>query len=346
MRRILPSLILWTFAVGPALAQNGLAVGDAVPDLPKLKWVKGDAFEPAKGNTTDVYVVVLWSFQDNRASGWVAARLSELQPALASRGLRTVAICPDSEKKVRDFLTAVGPGKSAFAFAVDLQDRVYEKWVAAVGHDERPRAFIIKAGKVIWTGNPYWPFGEFDAKLAETCGDAEYAKRLKDYADLWSRFQKQYGDEKWDDALKSLDQLQTIRPSDTTLYWKCLILASQKKDAAATLKVGREFVKMSDDSNMLNEFSWSMLTDESWKETRDLPLATEAATKALQLTRAEEPHIVDTYARALYESGDVAGAIEWQQRAVEVCRKHQVVQIQAELESTLTNYRKRAHQGY
>jgi len=346
MRRILPCAFLLACAVAPALAQNRLAVGDAVPELPKLKWIKGDPFEPSKGNTTDVYVVVLWSLQDNRAPGWLAARLSELQTGMVGRGLHTVAICPDAEKKTSDFLTSVGPGKSAFAFAVDTHDRVYDKWVAAAGRDERPYAFIIKAGKIVWSGNPYWPFGEFDAKLAETCGDADYAKRLQEYADLWNRFQQQYRDEKWDDALKSLDRLQAIRPSDTALYWKCMILATQKKDAAGTLKVGREFVKACDDANMLNEFSWSMLTDETWKDTRDLPLATEAATKALQLTRAEEPHIVDTYARALYDLGDVAAAIEWQQRAVAMCRKHQVVQIQAELETTLTNYRKRAHQGY
>lgn len=69
------------------------------------------------------------------------------------------------------------------------------------------------------------------------------------------------------------------------------------------------------DPQMLNDFAWSILTDESIKQ-RDLPLATKLAKAAVDATDSKEAAILDTYARALFDSGKVSEAVEIQTKAV------------------------------
>ncbi len=66
---------------------------------------------------------------------------------------------------------------------------------------------------------------------------------------------------------------------------------------------------------VLNEFAWALLTAEKVVR-RDLPLATRLAQKAVEISGEKDGHILDTYARALFDAGQIAAAIEWQQKAV------------------------------
>lgn len=66
---------------------------------------------------------------------------------------------------------------------------------------------------------------------------------------------------------------------------------------------------------MLNEFAWALLTDESIKQ-RDIPLATRLAKAAVDASDSSEPSILDTYARALFDGGKTADAIAWQKKAI------------------------------
>lgn len=68
-------------------------------------------------------------------------------------------------------------------------------------------------------------------------------------------------------------------------------------------------------ARMLNEYAWAILTDEDVK-TRDVVLATKLAKTAVDAGGSDEPGIIDTYARALFDSGDTARAIEWQKKAI------------------------------
>ena len=66
---------------------------------------------------------------------------------------------------------------------------------------------------------------------------------------------------------------------------------------------------------VLNEFAWARLPAEKVVR-RDLPLATRLAQKAVEISGEKDGHILDTYARALFDAGQIAAAIEWQQKAV------------------------------
>jgi thiol-disulfide isomerase/thioredoxin len=84
----------------------------------------------------------------------------------------------------------------------------------------------------------------------------------------------------------------------------------------------------------LNEMAWTILTDERIKQ-RDLPLACKLAKAAVDASEAKNPAILDTYARALFDSGKVADAIDLQQKAITACEDDGT---KGELEATLKKY--------
>lgn len=88
------------------------------------------------------------------------------------------------------------------------------------------------------------------------------------------------------------------------------------------------------DAQMLNDFAWAILTDESIKQ-RDLPLATKLAKSAVDASEDKNAAILDTYAHALFDSGKVADAVAYQQKAIAVCENDSE---KSELQDTLKKY--------
>ena len=99
---------------------------------------------------------------------------------------------------------------------------------------------------------------------------------------------------------------------------------------AAELAAGIEKLDIQN-PEMLNNIAWSILTDENIQQ-RDLPLATRLAKKALDATEGKEFHILDTYARALFDAGNVSEAIDYQKQAVAAAPDD------AEIAATLERY--------
>ena len=85
-------------------------------------------------------------------------------------------------------------------------------------------------------------------------------------------------------------------------------------ETAAGLSRQLEELKISD-PQMLNELAWFILTDERVKQ-RDLALATRLAKQAVDGGGGEDSSILDTYARALFDSGRIADAVAIQKKAV------------------------------
>jgi thiol-disulfide isomerase/thioredoxin len=105
----------------------------------------------------------------------------------------------------------------------------------------------------------------------------------------------------------------------------------QEKAAGLAKQLGELKVK---DAQLLNDFSWSILTDESIKQ-RDLPLATKLAKAAVEATDAKDAAILDTYARALFDSGKITDAVEIQTKAVAAAED---ATLKSELEEALKKY--------
>jgi tetratricopeptide (TPR) repeat protein len=90
----------------------------------------------------------------------------------------------------------------------------------------------------------------------------------------------------------------------------------------------------SDDAETLNEIAWTVLTDENIKN-RNLKLATKLAKSAFDLSEGKDSNILDTYARALFDTGKTAEAVKTQKKAIELCEDKEK---KAELEETLKRY--------
>lgn len=87
---------------------------------------------------------------------------------------------------------------------------------------------------------------------------------------------------------------------------------------------------------LLNDFSWAILTDRNIKE-RDIPLALLLAEKAVKYTSSTNGSVLDTYARALYDSGKKEEAIKQQKLAI----KHAANDQERELyEENLKDFQK------
>lgn len=128
-----------------------------------------------------------------------------------------------------------------------------------------------------------------------------------------------------EDSGPSADQLQET-------YFTAAARHSGQKEAAET---GEKILKkLADDPQALNEFAWTVLTDETLRH-RDYPLALRAARQAFEKSRGHEYPIVDTLARALLMTGQTNDAITMQKKAVGLCDNPKV---KLELRETLAGY--------
>ncbi len=105
------------------------------------------------------------------------------------------------------------------------------------------------------------------------------------------------------------------------------------KEKAADLAKQLGDLKLTD-PQLLNEMAWTILTDDTIKQ-RDLPLATKLAKAGVDASEAKEPAVLDTYAHALFDSGKVAEAVEFQKKAVAACED---ADMKSELSDTLKKY--------
>jgi hypothetical protein len=107
---------------------------------------------------------------------------------------------------------------------------------------------------------------------------------------------------------------------NTAMYVKQLQFMTQLRDfrdPVGAYAYGREYVKeIWDDSRMLNDLALNVLSDEGVKR-RDLQFVEEAAQRANELTKYEDPRYLDTLASVCYARGDLDAAVKWSRKAVE-----------------------------
>ena len=115
--------------------------------------------------------------------------------------------------------------------------------------------------------------------------------------------------------------------------------ATGEADAAKLAELGRKLGALeTDNAQTLNEIAWRILTDSSVKR-RDLPLALKLAKSAHDASKGQDAAIVDTYARALFDNGQLTEAIAQQRKAVSLCDDDG---IREELKATLQRYEAKA----
>jgi len=101
--------------------------------------------------------------------------------------------------------------------------------------------------------------------------------------------------------------------------------------AALTQKL--ELIESSD-VDAQNEIAWTLLTDDNIK-TRNPKLALKFASAAFTASGGDNPDVLDTYSRALFDNGNAGEAIKILQHAIELTTDPAK---QTELKETLKIY--------
>ncbi|MFH1748046.1 MAG: hypothetical protein ABIG44_13505 [Planctomycetota bacterium] len=126
----------------------------------------------------------------------------------------------------------------------------------------------------------------------------------------------------WRESGKVLEGLLAEKPTDRKLLCtKFDMLAVQKKDQAAAREFAGELLeRWAEDANALNNFAWSLLTEDKYGGKYN-EVALRFARHCDELSHSLSWAYVDTLARAEFETGNVAEAIRLQEKAIKLCKQ-------------------------
>lgn len=337
-------------AVG-AMAKDGLKVGDSAPKLQVGKWVQGEAVKSLETGT--VYIVEFWSTWCGPCRASIP-HLNEIWKANKDKGLVVIGqnVWEEEESGVEKFVKKMGE-KMTYRVALDDKSKddkgaMAKYWMEAAGQDGIPAAFVVdKAGKIAWVGHPMDGLdkvveqvlaGTFDAKKFAEQADKEREKTdaaQEKVMELGEKLGEAMEGQKWDDALKLVDQMQKELPEEAALglsFVKFQVFVMKKDEAGAYKLAGEMGEKAKDQAEVLNELAWAIATSEGLKN-RDLGLAEKLASRANEVEKGENAAILDTYARVLFMKGEKDKAIELQTKAVEKADDDMKDNAKATLES-------------
>jgi thiol-disulfide isomerase/thioredoxin len=279
---LLAGILGWGMTTHPLAAAE---LGMDAPPLNLAKFVKGDAVNLAKGKGSQVYVVEFWATWCGPCRTSIP-HLTELQKKYKDQGVTIIGVSDETAAEVEPFVKEMG-SKMDYVVAVDRDRATFAAYMEAFEQGGIPTAFVVdKAGKVVWYGHP---LGGLDGVLEKVVAgkfDVAAHKREQEKAEKLQQDMNGYFD-------------QTLAETYTD---------KAKAD-------GEELVKSCDNENALDQFAWIILTHPRVKH-RDNALALTAAKKAYDLSKGQDGSITDTYARALFDSGDKARAIQYQKEAI------------------------------
>lgn len=299
-----------------AVAQARLKVGDSAPPLAIKTWIKGEPVNPADTANGHVYVIEFWATWCGPCVMGIP-HMSEMQDRFRPRGVTFVGVSTEAEQTVRKFLERGYESRMRYTVAIDDGGKSDRAWMQASGQQGIPCAFVVQNGKVQWIGHP---MDGLDVKVAELCGDKAFAEEKKKFDGLQRQWMAAIQAEDFATAITHLDEMLKIKPDDASLllarYHMLLVKLDRAADAS---KHGRAVADRLEREDALNAFAWVLLTHPDFENRRDLELAKTVAQKAVRLSRENNPNALDTYALALFMSGDTAGAVNWQKKAIAKC---------------------------
>jgi thiol-disulfide isomerase/thioredoxin len=337
------ALVLSPFAIAqePGAAKQPFTIGSDAPKPVIEKFVRGT--EPAWNQPGKTYVVEFWATWCGpcRAS---MPHISELQEKYGDK-LVVVGISDEKVEKVTSFLdTDEWKQKARYTLATDPDRSVYNDYMVAAGQNGIPTAFVVKDGKVQWIGHPMSIDGPLEQVVAGTWDMAaardEFEKEAAAERKQMERRKamsaaRKNGD--WAAIMKMADEdiaSATGRQKQAMQVQKFKMMLGPAKMAKEGYAFGRQLADAGkDNAQLLNELAWFVVDDGSVAE-RDIPFALETAKAAVAASKSEEPAIIDTLARAYWESGDKSKAVEWQRKAVDLAGDD----MADELKETLKKY--------
>ena len=263
---------------------DDLILGDKAPPLKISKWVKGDPVKLGEGERGGIRVIEFWSTRcpASRAS---IPLLTSLQKKYAEQGVRVIGVTDeqDAAKRVDWFVKKMGE-KMAYTVAIDDGQKSIDAYMGGFGVETIPHVFIVDGeGIVQWHGHPAH---ELDKTLKEIVA-----------------------------GVYSIENYRNVTMANRMLERYERLVGRRGNKAEAERLGMRIFQAGRNDPGIMNRLAWRIL-DDARVRYRDLDLAMKAAKAAYEGCEGKDAAIVDTYARAFYENGDVHTALKYQEMAV------------------------------
>lgn len=363
MHRRLIALAALAAIVLPAWASAQtvkLDIGDKAPELKVAQWAKGTPVTAFAAGS--VYVVECWATWCGPCRQSIP-HVTELAHKYAGKATfigmnvwesRGATPDPGALDKVTKFVADMGD-KMDYNVAVDGPDKAMATaWMEAAGERGIPCAFIVGAdGAIAWIGHPM----EMDAPLAAVIegkwdAAAFRTERARKKADeekqqgVQTKIASLVGSGKIREAIAEVDRMVASRGIDpqngAMMHFQLLCRVSDADASAYARKIGAGLFAR--EAQALNALAWTMVGDRSPLKKPDYAVAVELATRAANLTKREDPMILDTLGTAQYRAGKRAAAIETQTLAIALAEKQggAASDLVTELKGRLAQFKKPA----
>jgi hypothetical protein len=220
----------------------------------------------------------------------------------------------------------------AYRVATDSKGAMSKNWMEAAGQSGIPSAFIVNGdGKIAWIGHPMQMDKPLDQVLEGKWDLEAAAKKFKEDRDKQKKLQEL--SQKLNKAAKSGDVKEMLTVLDKAIEddpklekismvarFKLQLLAGQTDSGDKIEAYGKHLVDsvFAEDAESLNEIAWGIVGQPRKPDAKMAKVALKAAMRADELAKHKDASIADTLARACFVSGDIAKAVENQERAVKL----------------------------
>ena len=353
--RFLPLLAVLSIAVS---AQAGLTVGDKAPELKVTDWVKGSPVELGKGKPVVVEFWATWCGPCRQT----IPHLTEMAKKYGSKvdfvGVSIWESQPgDYKTKVPAFVKDFGAKMDDNVATEGAGMFMATNWMKAAGENGIPTAFVIDgSGTVAWIGHPMAGLedavdqvlnGKFDlAKAKKAREDAKKAEaaEMQMQAEMQKKFdpiQKLFAKQDFKGALAEIEKVWAKEPKMRVMLGSMELAARNMGKLGGVDKLLNKMAGLPEmnDPMMINQVIWDVVENPGVTDAAGYKAAVKLGEKMMKLDPTNAMNM-DTYALALWRSGDKAKAITTQKKALELAKTDKRVddQTRGEMEGRLREF--------
>lgn len=338
--------ILFALLLPAASPAFGLGVGDPAPPIKAEAMVKGEAVDLSKG----MHVVEFWATWCGPCKASIP-HLSEMAKTYRGKvDFTSVDVREQGDDQlgqVKKFVATMGDRMDCNV-AFDGEARaMYKSFLETTTQGAIPQAFLVKDGRILWIGHPMDGLdaaidgvlaGTFDIAAAKAKFDQAAARDVVVHPIAEAFRAKNY-----EAALAAIDKAEAAYPDlkEDLERWRLEMLvrtgSPEGKAAARALLEGEQ----GNDMYLLYIVARAILDPTEKVPDPDYQTALRLAERSAQMSEMKDSMILNTYALALFKTGNKKKALEMQTRAVELAKAEPIPDAARikEMEDRLAQYR-------